>query len=114
MNPFPSDGFPSPFNFCTPPGACSADADEAAAPVSPKPGRSAASHAAKPRRDVRFETISDPPLRWALRFDAATSISSGQGKTKHVASCGDGNVLLAVHRVAHWRSVQRLASVEVP
>src|SRR5690242_7974379 len=37
-----------------------------------------------------------------------------QSKTKNVAARGNGNVLLAVHRVAHRRSMQRLPRVKVP
>src|SRR6267154_282154 len=111
MNPFPSEGLPLPSSFCTPPGDCSPRAGEAAAaPARPKPGKSATNFAAKPRRVVRLENMCDPPLKYdSARFDFL-----GQGKTKDITSCGDGNVLLAVHRVTHGRSVKRLAGAEMP
>src|SRR4029077_8647064 len=112
MKPFPSEGFPLPSNFCTPPCPCSVGAVEAAAiPANPKLGRSAASFAAKPRRVVRLENIF---LSSFFNQHESKLASLRQSKTKNVASRGDGDILFAIHRVGHRRSAQRLPGVKVP
>src|SRR5215471_1596867 len=109
MKPFPSEGFPLPSSFCTPPWPCSAGA-AAAIPAIPRLGKSAASFAANPRRVVRLENISILLLQVQLK----KLVFLRQSKTENIASGRDGNVLFAVHRIAHRRSMHRLARVEMP